>query len=130
MESKADPRLNGAHPELKDRVTVPDVLIQPHSASVGIGFYTGTAFPKEYQGDLFAAEHGSWNRANRSGYEVIRVPLDKSKASGVYQDFLTGFVNEKGEAWGRPVAVAVAQDGSILVTDDGGRVIWRVSYSK
>ncbi len=124
-----DPRLDGKHPELKDKTTVPDILLQPHNASLGITFYDGNMFPAEYQGDLFAAEHGSWNRANRSGYEVVRVPLNNGKASGVYEDFLTGFVNEKGEAWGRPVGVTSAKDGSILVTDDGGNVIWRVSYS-
>jgi len=108
---------------------VPDVLIQPHSASVGIGFYTGTAFPQEYQGDLFAAEHGSWNRATRSGYEVIRVPLENGRASGVYQDFITGFVTPSGDAWGRPVGIAVARDGSMLITDDGYKAIWRVIYT-
>jgi glucose/arabinose dehydrogenase len=87
-------------------------------------------FPKEYQGDLFAAEHGSWNRATRAGYEVVRVPLDKGHASGVYQDFLTGFVTADGKAWGRPVGVAVGRDGALYVTDDGGLVIWRVSYGK
>ncbi len=130
MGSNPDPRLDGKHPELKDKTIVPDVLLQPHNASLGITFYDGKMFPAEYQGDLFAAEHGSWNRANRSGYEVVRVPLQNGKAAGVYQDFLTGFVNEKGEAWGRPVSVATAPDGSVLVTDDGGNVIWRVSYSK
>jgi len=129
MGANPDPRLDGKHPELKDKTLVPDILLQPHNASLGITFYDGKMFPAEYQGDLFAAEHGSWNRANRSGYEVIRVPLNNGKASGVYEDFLTGFVNEKGEAWGRPVGVTNAKDGSILVTDDGGNVIWRVSYS-
>jgi len=130
MGGNPDPRLEGKHPELKDKVIVPDVLLQPHNASLGLTFYDGKMFPAEYQGDLFAAEHGSWNRAKRSGYEVIRVPLNNGKSAGVYEDFLTGFVNEKGEAWGRPVSVATAKDGSILVTDDGGNVIWRVSYSK
>jgi glucose/arabinose dehydrogenase len=130
MGSNPDPRLDGKHPELKDKTTVPDILLQPHNASLGITFYDGKMFPAEYQGDLFAAEHGSWNRANRSGYEVVRVPLNNGKAGGVYEDFLTGFVNEKGEAWGRPVGVTNAKDGSILVTDDGGNLIWRVSYSK
>ena len=125
-----DPRHEGKHPELKDRVIVPDILLQPHNASLGLTFYDGTQFPKEYQGDLFAAEHGSWNRAVRSGYEVVRVPLDKGHGSGVYQDFLTGFVNADGNAWGRPVGVAVGKDGALYVTDDGAKVIWRVSYGK
>jgi glucose/arabinose dehydrogenase len=124
-----DPRLNGAHPELKDKVITPDVLVQAHSASLGMTFYDGTAFPEEFRGDAFAAEHGSWNRATRSGGEVIRIPLDKGKASGVYQDFLTGFVTPEGQPWGRPVGVAVAKDGSMLVTDDGSKSIWRVAYT-
>ena len=124
-----DPRLNGKHPELKSKIVVPDVLLQPHNASLGFTFYEGDQLPKEYRGDLFAAEHGSWNRAVRSGYEVIRVPLENGHASGVYEDFLTGFVNAEGQAWGRPVGVAVGKDGSLFVTDDGSRVIWRVSYA-
>src|ERR1700755_2626055 len=120
MGDHQDPRHARKNPTLKGKVLFPDVLLQPHNASLGITFYDGKMFPAEYQGDLFAAEHGSWNRANRSGYEVVRVPLNNGKASGVYEDFLTGFVNEKGEAWGRPVGVTNAKDGSILVTDDGG----------
>ena len=124
----ADSRLNGAHPELKNKAIVPDVLLQPHNASLGLTFYEGKQFPEEYRGDLFAAEHGSWNRSVRAGHEVIRVPLEKGKSNGVYQDFLTGFVTADGQMWGRPVGVAVAPDGSLLVTDDGSKSIWRVSY--
>lgn len=123
-----DSRLNGAHPELKDKVIVPDVLVQAHSASVGMTFYTGNKFPAEYRGDAFAAEHGSWNRSMKAGHEVIRIPLENGKASGVYQDFLTGFLDENGQPWGRPAGVTTAPDGSLLVTDDGARIIWRVSY--
>ena len=123
-----DPRLEGKHPELKDKVIVPDVLLQPHNASLELTFYDGAQFPREYRGDLFAAEHGSWNRANRTGYEVIRVPLENGHASGVFEDFITGFVTPGGEAWGRPVGVTVAQDGSLYFTDDGTKSIWRVSY--
>ena len=122
-----DPALPGKHPELKDKVIVPDVLIQAHSASLGMAFYDGKMFPPDYSGDAFAAEHGSWNHSQGSGREVIRIPIEKGRASGVYEDFLTGFVTDK-TAWGRPVGVAVAADGSLLVTDDGARVIWRVSY--
>ena len=118
----------GKHPELKDKVIVPDVLVQAHSASLGMVFYDGKQFPKEYHGDAFAAEHGSWNHAAGSGHEVIRIPLEKGKSNGVYQDFLTGF-STNGVVWGRPVGVAVATDGSLLVTDDGAKVIWRVSYT-
>jgi glucose/arabinose dehydrogenase len=129
MGGNPDPRLNGAHPELKDKVKVPDVLIQPHSASLGITFYDGNQFPQEFRGDLFAAEHGSWNRSARSGAEIIRVPLEKGKASGVYQDFVTGFSTPEGQLWGRPVGIAVGRDGALYITDDGGKVIWRVSYT-
>jgi glucose/arabinose dehydrogenase len=123
-----DPAHAGKHPELKDKVIVPDVLIQAHSASLGMAFYDGQMFPTEYSGDAFAAEHGSWNHSQGAGREVIRVPLEKGRASGVYEDFLTGFTTD-GKAWGRPVGVAVAADGSLLVSDDGARVIWRVSYT-
>jgi len=126
-----DPRHKGKHPELKATTIVPDVLLQPHSASLQMLFYDGKQFPAEYSGDIFAAEHGSWNKAARAGYEVIRVPRHGStRASGEYQDFLTGFVLDDGTVWGRPVGVAVAPDGSLLVTDDGSGSIWRVSYAK
>ncbi len=109
-------------------MTVPDVLLQPHNASLQLTFYSGEQFPKKFHGDVFAAEHGSWNKSLRAGYEVIHIPLDKGKASGVYGDFLTGFVTENGDVWGRPVGVATAPDGSLMVSDDGSRSIWRVSY--
>jgi len=124
-----DPKHQGKHPELMSKVIVPDVLVQPHSASLGMVFYDGKQFPKEYSGDAFAAEHGSWNHALGSGHEVIRIPLEKGKSSGVYQDFLTGF-STNGVVWGRPVGIAVAGDGSLLVSDDGAKVIWRVTYGK
>lgn len=125
-----DPRHKGKHPELKDKVITPDVLVNPHSASLGITFYDGKQFPAEYQGDLFASEHGSWNRAVRVGYELIRVPLHQTgHASGEYEDFMTGFVVDNGSVWGRPVGVTTAPDGSLLVTDDGSNSIWRISYT-
>ena len=124
-----DPRHAGKHPELKDRAIVPDVLLQPHNASLQIAFYQGKRFPAEYRGDLFASEHGSWNKAVRAGYEVIRVPLHQGVATGAYEDFLTGFVLPDGRAWGRPVGVTTAPDGALLVTDDGSNSIWRVDYS-
>jgi glucose/arabinose dehydrogenase len=130
MGGHQDPRHKGKHPELKDKVLTPDILLQPHDASLQIAFYTGTQFPAEYQGDIFASEHGSWNKTTRVGYEVIRIPLHQTgKATGEYQDFLTGFVTDTGEVWGRPVGATVARDGSLLVTDDGSKSIWRVSYT-
>ena len=130
MGSHQDPRLPGTHPELKDKVIVPDVLLNPHNASLQLTFYTGHQFPAEYAGDIFASEHGSWNRSVRVGYEVIRVPLHQTgHASGEYEDFLTGFVLPNGNVWGRPVGITVAADGSLLVTDDGSGSIWRISYT-
>lgn len=124
-----EPRLKGAHPELKSKVIVPDVLLQAHNASLQLAFYEGKSFPAEYRGDIFAAQHGSWNRDPRVGYEVIRVPLHQTgKATGEYEDFLTGFVLPNGEVWGRPVGVTVMADGSLLVSDDGSNSIWRVSF--
>jgi glucose/arabinose dehydrogenase len=123
-----DPRHQGKHPELQSKVLTPDVLLQPHNASLEMTFYEAAEFPPEYRGDIFAAEHGSWNKAERTGYEVIRVPLEKGRATGEYEDFLTGFVTPSGDVWGRPVGVAVAKDGSLIVTDDGSNTVWRVRW--
>jgi hypothetical protein len=128
-----DPRLPGARPDLADKVTTPDVLIQPHSAPLELTFYPAAsgpaAFPAEYQGDAFVALHGSWNRALRTGYKVVRVKLKDGVPTGEYEDFLTGFVIDAKNVWGRPVGVAVAHDGALLITDDGGDTLWRVAYS-
>ncbi|HXY07126.1 MAG TPA: PQQ-dependent sugar dehydrogenase [Terriglobales bacterium] len=122
-----DPTHQGTHPELKDKVIVPDVLLQAHNASLEFLFYQGKQFPAEYEGDIFAAEHGSWNKSVRAGYEVIRVPLHQTgQASGEYEDFVTGFVLDDGKVWGRPVGIALAPDGSLLVSDDGSGSIWRI----
>ncbi|WP_242617938.1 PQQ-dependent sugar dehydrogenase [Edaphobacter modestus] len=130
MGAHQDPRHAGKHPELKDKAIVPDVLLNPHNASLQITFYNGKQFPAEYSGDIFASEHGSWNRSARVGYEVIRVPLHQTgHATGEYEDFLTGFVLPSGDVWGRPVGVTTAKDGSLLVTDDGSNSVWRVSYT-
>jgi glucose/arabinose dehydrogenase len=121
--------------KLAGSVTTPDVLMQAHSAPLNIAFYdgkdlpAGSGFPAEYKGDAFVALHGSWNRGSRTGYEVVRVPLHgQGKASGEYEDFVTGFVTDDGKVWGRPVGIAVAKDGSLLVSDDGSGSIWRISY--
>jgi glucose/arabinose dehydrogenase len=124
-----DPRHEGKHPELKGKVITPDVLLQPHFASLEMTFYDGAQFPATFQGDAFAAEHGSWNKAKRAGYEVIAVPMRDGQATGEYMDFLTGFVTADGQVWGRPVGVTVGKDGSLFVTDDGSNSVWHVSYT-
>jgi glucose/arabinose dehydrogenase len=122
-----DPRHQGARPDLKDKVIVPDVLLQPHSASLQLAFYTGAQFPAEFRGNVFAAEHGSWNRATRTGYKIIRAIVTDGVPTGEYEDFVTGFVIDDASVWGRPVGVATAKDGSLLFSEDGNGTIWRVS---
>ena len=128
LGSHQDPRHKGKHPELKEKVIVPDVLLQSHMASLDLTFYDGDVFPKEYRNDAFASEHGSWNRARRVGYKVIRIPMKDGKATGEFEDFLVGFVTKDSNVWGRPVGVAVAKDGALMVTDDGSGTVWRVAY--
>lgn len=125
-----DPRHSNTAAAHKQSVTVPDVLLQAHSATLGITFYGAEQFPSAYRGQLFAALHGSWNRARRTGYKVVRVPLEGGTSTGEYIDFMTGFVTDNGGVWGRPVGVAVANDGALLVSDDLGNVVWRVAYSQ
>jgi glucose/arabinose dehydrogenase len=124
-----DPRHKDERPDLKDKVTVPDVLIQAHSASLEITFYQATQFPAEYRGQIFAAEHGSWNRSKRTGYKVIRVIVKDGVPTGEYDDFATGFAINDAEVWGRPVGVAVDNDGGLLISEDASGTIWRVTYS-
>ena len=123
-----DPHHAGERPDLKDKVTIPDVLIQAHSASLGLTFYDGHTFPAEYRGDGFAAEHGSWNRAKRTGYKIIRIRMKDGVPTGEYEDFMTGFVVNDSDVWGRPVGVAVTRDGALLVSEDGNGTIWRVTH--
>jgi glucose/arabinose dehydrogenase len=135
MGGHQDPRHVGKHPELQSKVITPDIIVGPHYASLEMMFYEqpsgskGGAFPSEYDGDGFACEHGSWNRAQRTGYEVIRLPMKNGRATGEYEDFLTGFTIGDGNVWGRPVGVAEAHDGSLFVSDDGTRSIWHVIYT-
>jgi glucose/arabinose dehydrogenase len=129
MGGHQDPRHAGKHPELQSKVITPDVPVNPHMASLEVLFYEASQFPASFHGWAFAAEHGSWNRDPRGGYEVIAVPIDHGKATGEYEDFLTGFVLPDGKVWGRPVGVVVAKDGSLLVSDDGSESIWRVTYT-
>jgi glucose/arabinose dehydrogenase len=128
LGANEDPRHRGERPDLKDKITVPDVLIQAHSASMGMVIYEGDQFPSEYAGDAFAAQHGSWNRAKRTGYKVVRVRLKDGAPSGEYEDFMTGFVVNDTAVWARPVGIAVAHDGALLVSEDGNGTIWRISY--
>lgn len=127
-----DPRLKGIRPDLKDKITVPDTLLQAHSAPLGMTIYHAPAgarhaFPKEYEGDIFLALHGSWNRGIRTGYKVVRVFMKNGAPTGQYQDFMTGMVLSDRDVWGRPAAVTVAADGALLVVDDGGGVVWRIA---
>ncbi|MEJ0013256.1 MAG: PQQ-dependent sugar dehydrogenase [Bauldia sp.] len=125
-----DPRHAGERPDLKGKVTVPDVLLAPHSAPLGLVFYDGAMFPEEYRGDAFATMHGSSNRGARTGYKVVRIPMKDGVATGEYEDFMTGFVLNDDAVDGRPVGVAVAKDGALLVSEDGNNTIWRVSVAK
>jgi glucose/arabinose dehydrogenase len=124
-----DPRQPDARRDLKDRITIPDVLLQAHSASLGMTFYDGPQFPAAYRGNIFAAEHGSWNRSKRTGYKVVRVIVENGVPTGEYEDFVTGFVINDSEVWGRPVGVTVDKDGALLVSEDGSGTIWRVTYT-
>jgi glucose/arabinose dehydrogenase len=125
-----DPRHAGERPDLAGKIAVPEVLMQAHSAPLNIAFYTGDQFPAEYRGDAFVALHGSWNRGRRTGYKVVRLIFEDGKPTGEYEDFMTGFVVSNDAVWGRPVGVATAKDGSLIVTEDGSGTIWRVSYGE
>jgi glucose/arabinose dehydrogenase len=133
MGSHEDPRHAGERPDLNGKVLVPDVLYQAHSAALNLTFYTATggksAFPAEYVGDAFAALHGSWNRSLRTGYKLVRVRMKNNVATGEYDDFLTGFIVDDRSVWGRPVATTELADGSLLMSEDGGGFIYRISYS-
>jgi glucose/arabinose dehydrogenase len=123
-----DPRHAGRRPDLKDKATVPDVFMQAHSAPLQMTFYQGDNFPAAYKGSAFVAMHGSWNRSQRTGYKVVRLLFDAAgKPTGEYEDFMTGFVVSESQVWGRPVGVAIANDGSLFVTEDGNGTIWRVT---
>jgi glucose/arabinose dehydrogenase len=130
-----DPRYVGSFPDLVKRAIVPDVLLPAHAAALGITFYTGTQFPERYRNGGFVALHGSWNRSVASGYKVVFFPMMNGKP-GPIEDFLTGFLASDGskdssiDQWGRPVGVTVARDGSLLVSDDTGNRIWKISTAK
>ncbi|HKQ53306.1 MAG TPA: sorbosone dehydrogenase family protein [Pyrinomonadaceae bacterium] len=129
-DQREDPRRKGERPDLVRKTIVPDVLIQAHSAVLGLVFYEGGMFPAEYRGDAFVALHGSWNRSKRTGYKIICIRFKDGRAAGGYDDFLTGWMlgEDREEVWGRPVGLLVLKDGSLLITDDGANKIWRVTY--
>jgi hypothetical protein len=132
MGNHEDPRHAGERPDLAGVAVVPDVPVQAHSASLEMTFYTASSgpavFPAEYRGDAFAAFHGSWNRSTRTGSKVVRIRVKDGVPTGEYDDFLVGFVVDNSSVWGRPVGVAVAHDGALLVTDDVSNTVWRISY--
>ena len=132
--SNEDPRLKGDRPDLNGKASVPDVLYQSHSAALSMTFYSATqgksAFPAAFVGDAIVGFHGSWNRSLRTGYKLVRVHMKNGEPTGDYEDFLTGFVVDDAHVWGRPVATVELPDGSLLVSEDGNNVIFRISYSR
>jgi glucose/arabinose dehydrogenase/cytochrome c2 len=131
--SNEDPRHAAERPDLKGKVSVPDVLYQSHSAALSMTFYQASsgkfAFPSEYVGDAIVGFHGSWNRSLRTGYKLVRVHMKNGNPVGDYEDFLTGFVVDDNSVWGRPVATAQLADGSLLMSEDGANVIYRIWYA-
>ncbi len=126
-----DPKLGDKRPDLVAEAQVPDVLFQAHSTPIGLLFYQGTQFPEEYRGDAFVSLHGSWNKADPTGFKIVRVRFEDGRPTGGYENFATGFLDRSGEAprvWGRPAGFAVMPDGSLLIAEDGNDTIWRVSY--
>lgn len=127
-----DDRVKEQKPDLVNKTIVPDVPLGAHTASLGLAFYTQNQFPAKYRNGAFIGQHGSWNRSQLSGYKVAFVPFANGKPAGAPEDFLTGFITgtAENEVYGRPVGVAVAQDGALLVADDAGNIVWRVSTQK
>ncbi|WP_179018463.1 PQQ-dependent sugar dehydrogenase [Winogradskyella forsetii] len=127
-----DPRLKGEAPDLVAKTIVPDVSVGPHTASLGLTFYDDGNFPEKYKNGVFVGQHGSWNRSVLSGYRVVFIPFENGKPTGKPEDFLTGFIAEDDDTdvYGRPVCVAVMPSGDLLVNDDAGNIIWKVSYNK
>jgi glucose/arabinose dehydrogenase len=127
-----DPRHKGQRRDLVAKTAVPDVALDAHSASLGLAFYRAGLFPEKYRNGAFIGQHGSWNRSKFTGYRVAFVPFQNGRPSGPVEDFLTGFIADEGkkEVYGRPVGIAMARDGALLVADDAGGRIWRISPSK
>jgi glucose/arabinose dehydrogenase len=122
-----DPRVTPQRPDLVAKAIVPDYALGPHTASLGLAFDTATLLPARYAGGAFIGEHGSWNRRPLSGYKVIFVPFAGGRPSGMPEDILTGFVDKHGDALGRPVGVVIDRSGALLVADDVGNAVWRVT---
>jgi glucose/arabinose dehydrogenase len=122
-----DVRVKPQRPDLVQKAIVPDYALGAHTASLGLAFYTGQLLPQAYRGGAFVGQHGSWNRAKPSGYKVVFVPFTAGRTSGRPQDVLTGFLDGRNNALGRPVGVTVARDGAVLVADDVGNAIWRIT---
>jgi glucose/arabinose dehydrogenase len=122
-----DDRVKPQRPDLVAKALPPDYALGPHTASLGLTFYTGASFPAQYRGGAFVGQHGSWNRKPLNGYRVVFVPFANGKPQMPAQVFLTGFIDDKHQALGRPVGVAVAKDGALLVADDVGGIVWRVA---
>ncbi len=127
-----DPRLKGQKPDLVKQTLAPDVSLGPHTASLGLAFYTQKTFPSKYHGGAFIGQHGSWNRSALSGYKVVFVPFKNGKPEGKPEDFLTGFIADtaKSEVYGRPVGIAVLPDGALLVADDASNTLWKIQTDK
>jgi glucose/arabinose dehydrogenase/cytochrome c2 len=134
MGAYEDPRLKGDRPDLAGKAVVPDVPYQAHSAALNLAFYVAnnghSAFPAEFVGDGFVVMHGSWNRTFRTGHKMVRVRMRHGVPTGEYDDFLVGFIADDGNAWARPVGVVQASDGSLLMSDDGNNLIYRISYKR
>lgn len=125
-----DDRVKDQRPDLVAKAIVPDYALGAHTASLGLTFYNGSLLPQRYKGGAFVGQHGSWNRSDYAGYKVIFVPFANGKPSGRPEDILTGFLNNDGDAQGRPVGVTVARDGALLVADDVGNTVWRLTPGK
>ena len=133
LGSHADPDYGARKPDMVAKAVAPDLLFEAHSAPLGLVFYEGEQFPAEYKGDAFVALHGSWNAGVPTGYKVVRVEFENGRPKGGYENFATGFWEtgtDTAQVWGRPAGLAIAKDGSLLIADDAGKAVWRVSYGK
>jgi glucose/arabinose dehydrogenase len=125
-----DKRIKPQRPELVERAIVPDYALGPHTGSLSLLFSQGTSLPRRFDGGMFVSQHGSWNRKPRSGYQVIFVPFIDGRPSGQPIEVLSGFLDDDGDALGRPVGLAIDKSGALLVADDVGNVVWRVAGSQ